>query len=126
LARPRRVLGHQRQQIEARVAPEVEDSRRAAVRDANQLELLEALERLADDLAVDAEHLGQRSLRREAPARRVTLGHDLRRELIEDLVGEGSVVDGPEGHAWVSSGRWPDERSSTGNPARRALRLRAR
>src|ERR1019366_4979626 len=80
-------------------------ARRASVRDANELELLEALERFADDLAIDPEDFRQRPLRWETAPGRVALRHDLGRKLIEDLVGERPIVDGPEGHAKALASR---------------------
>jgi hypothetical protein len=89
-----RVLGQQREHVQAGAAPEVEHLSAAALRDLDQPDLREPLERLAHDVPVHAEDLRQRPLGRQARAGRVALLHDLRDELLEDLIGQRETADG--------------------------------
>jgi hypothetical protein len=69
-----------------------------AVAHLDQLEELEALERLAHHLAIHLERVGELALVRQSAAGGNRAGQDLRAELLEDAVDQAGAMDGLELH----------------------------
>ena len=92
------VLRHDREEIEAGVALEVEHLRAATLRDLHEPDLLEPLERFAHHVPVDVEHHRQRPLGRQMRSGGVAPRDDLGRHLLEDLFGERTGSNRVERH----------------------------
>ncbi len=82
-----------REQVEPAVGAPVAHARRAAVADLDEARLLEALERLADGVAVHGERLGEQALGGQRVAGGVAPTEDRGAELVEDGLGDRSAGD---------------------------------
>ena len=84
------------EQVEPALRAPVEHAGRAAVADLDEPGLLQALQRLADRVAVDGERLREQALGGERLAGGVAAAQDRGAELLEDGLGDGAARDGLE------------------------------
>jgi hypothetical protein len=92
------VLGDDGQQVKSRGLAEVEHLRAATLDDLDQSDLFQALDSLADNVAVDLKDLAEIALGGDGGSGWVTTADDLSRELLEDLVRERTLVHRLESH----------------------------
>ena len=110
------VLGDDREQIQAGGPPVVEHGRAPALAHPDETHLLQALDRLPDDVAVDLQRLAQLALGGDRRADAVGAGDDLRGDLLEDPVGQRASVECLQSHHARQLTEWLDQLSSVLRP----------